>query len=86
MRRLTETEAIEMLQVLWDTSPEMYSQTCVEATIGDKDAADARSEIKAYIEAFDDDIDPHGIIVTEDVVEGSDMPCATVTIMIGGSE
>lgn len=86
MRRLTEIEAIDMLQALWDASPDMYSQTCIEATIGDKDAADARAEIKAHVEAFDDEINPHSITVTADVVEGSDMPCATVTIMIGGAE
>lgn len=86
MRRMTEPEAIEMLDALFGIEPEMYSSAVIEAVVGDKEAADARAEIDAHIATLEGDVNPHSILTVADVVEGSDMPCCVVTVMIGGEE
>ena len=79
MRRMTVSEATELLEQCFNVSPD---STCgmVEAFIGDIDVGQANQDISSYLALIPNDFDPDTIRVSPDTDDDGDIDCVKITI------
>lgn len=79
-RRMTNDEAAEMIETVFEQGVDTIGTGIVSATVGDMDVSTAQKEIDGYMHIVPGDIDPDSITILRDVVEGSDIDCVAITI------
>jgi len=79
-RRLTQSEALDLIDAIWEAEPDMASGNLVEVFVGDTDLGSANADLESYLSIIAADIDPDTISITPDVVEGTSLSAVKITI------
>ena len=80
MRRMTRTEAIEMIETTFDVGPDTITTGLLEVFVADMSVAQARLDLFSYLSVIAASIDPDSITIHRDEIEGSDMDCCRIVI------
>jgi hypothetical protein len=80
MRRMTTSEATQLLEEAWNTAPDTAGSGLVEAYVLDVDVTDATSDVESYIASLPEMIDPDTVTITPDNIEDWDVHCVRVAI------
>jgi hypothetical protein len=80
MRRLTRSEALEMIETTWDCAADAICVGLVEATIPDLTTVQARQDVEAFLSVIASEIDPASIDIHRDEIDGSDLDCVRIVI------
>lgn len=83
MRRLTQSEAVEMVETVWETSPDLIAPGRVEAFVVERTAQDAEHDLAGYLSIIAAVIDPDSITITEDALESALIECCQIVIQTG---
>lgn len=83
-RRLTNSEAIDMIETVFESSVDSATIGRVEATVGDMDLGRAKQDVESYLAMIPADIDPDTIHMTPDVLDDSDVDCVHIIIRTEG--
>jgi hypothetical protein len=83
MRRLTRSEALEMIETTWDCAADAICVGLVEATIPELTTVQAREDVAKYLDIIASEIDPDSISIHRDEIDGSDLDCVRVVIRTG---
>ena len=83
MRRLTRSEALEMVETTFDVSPDTITQGLLEVFVADMSVAQARLDLSSYLSVIAATIDPDSIEVHYDQLDGADMDCCRIVIKTG---
>lgn len=90
MTRLTEAQAVRLLDHIWNVEPDLRGPRMVEGWVGGITAADAREDLRAFLddtEAEDfpvpADLDGASIVIADDTDDDMGTPFVRVTILTG---
>ena len=79
-RRMTNTEALSLINDIWEIEPDLISPGLIEAYVGDTDVGTATVDLESWLAGDQDDIDLDSIIITPDVVEGTNLSAVKIVI------
>lgn len=79
-RRLTQTEALELIETAWSTGPDLIGTGMVEVTVTEVDAEQTVLDAAAFAEFICIDLDMDSITVRPDRIEGSGLDAVTISI------
>lgn len=80
MRRMTRSEAIEMIETTFDVGPDCITQGLLEVLVADMSVSQARLDLFSYLSVIAATIDPDSITIHRDEIDGSDMDCCRIVI------
>jgi hypothetical protein len=83
LRRLTRSEALEMVETTFDVSPETISLGLLEVFVAEMSVDQAQMDLSSYLSVIAASIDPDSIEVHYDQIDGSDMDCCRIVIKTG---
>lgn len=83
MRRMTRTEAIEMIETTFDVGPDVITTGLLEVFVADMSVVRARLDLFSYLSVIAASIDPDSITINRDEIDGSDMDCCRIVIKTG---
>jgi hypothetical protein len=83
LRRLTRSEALEMVETTFDVSPETISLGLLEVFVADMSVHQAQLDLSSYLSVIAATIDPDTIQIHYDAIDGSDMDCCRIVIRTG---
>lgn len=83
MRRMTRSEALEMIETAFDVSPDTITMGLLEVFVADMSVTQARLDLSSYLSLIAASIDPDTIDVRFDQIDGSDMDCCRIIIRTG---
>jgi hypothetical protein len=86
VRRLTQSEAIEMIETTWDCAPDTIGSGLIEAFIPEISTVQARQDVDSFLAVIASEIEPASITIHRDEIEGSDMQCARIVVRTGEAE
>lgn len=79
-RRLTSSEAIELIETVFESQVDSNENGLIEAFIGDMDVGRASQDIGGYLAMIQSDIDTDTISVTADQTEIPSVDCVRIII------
>lgn len=82
MRRMTKSEAYELIESAWYVSPDSSENWEIEVTLGDMDVDQVLADIASFFAYISGTIDPDSYSITADHVEGSSIPATTLLIKV----
>lgn len=84
MRRMTTSEAVEMIETVFETEVESIANGIVEAFIGDMDTGRAWADVESYLSQSDCDPDLGTITIAADKTDPPSVDCISITIKTEG--
>lgn len=79
-RRMTNDEALAMIETAFDTEPETISTGVVEVTVWNTTSDQAQCDIYSFLAWIAQDIDPTSIEVKPDHCDEDDSPAARIIV------
>ena len=83
MRKLTKDEALEMLEFVFNVAADADTATEVEALVAGICAGRAQQDVNSYLAILPVEIDPDTIQIKHDQIEGAQIDCAFIKIILG---
>lgn len=80
-RRMTVSEAVELLEQCFEASPDQVNPSLVEIYVSGLDVGQARQDIESYLAFIPNDYDADTISVTPDHDDETRLDMVRVTIM-----
>lgn len=84
MRKLTQSEAIGLLDIMFNVSPEDENSPTIEAFIAGVRDDEAQTDVNSFISIMPDAIDADSITIRPDTIDGSDLDCTHIKIIVEG--
>lgn len=87
-RRMTTDEAIDLIDVVFETSPDGIvtgAAGVVDVTVYDMDVGQARADIESFLAMRPGNVDPASIEIRPDRSDNSDAPMVRVIIKTSGA-
>ena len=83
MRRMTRSEALEMIETTFDVSPDSITQGLLEVFVAEMSVDQALVDLSSYLSVIAATIDPDSIEIHHDEIEGSGLDCCRIVIKTG---
>lgn len=83
-RLLTSSEAIDLIEITFETEIDSYCTTRIEAFVGDIDTGRAKQDIDSYLSIISIDVAPDSIQVFPDTTEPPTVDCVRIVIKTEG--
>ena len=83
MRRMTRSEALEMIETTFDVSPDTITQGLLEVFVADMSVHQAQLDLSSYLSVIAATIDPETIQIHYDAIDGADLDCCRIVIRTG---
>ena len=83
-RRMTNDEAVDLLEAVFDVPPWVESVGLVEGVAVDIDVSQARADVESFLALRPGDIDPESIEIHGDYSDEADAPAVRVVIRTEG--
>lgn len=84
MRRMTNSEAIDMIETVFDQGVDGIATGMIDATIADMDVDRARADIESHLAGMDGSFDPASIAVNPDHSDETDLPMVRIIVKTEG--
>lgn len=83
-RRLTNTEAIGLIETVFEQGVDGICTGLIDATICDMDVDRARSDVASFLAGIESEIDADSIEIRPDHSDETDMPMVSIIIKTEG--
>lgn len=84
MRRMTNSEAIDMIETVFDQGVDGIATGMVDATIADMDVGRAQADIEGFLAMYEDSFHPDSIEVHPDHSDDTDLPMVWIIVKTEG--
>lgn len=84
MTRMTQSQALDLIEGIFDTPPDAVNANSVEVTLYDMTVEQARQDIESFIAFIGGSLDEKSITLTADHVEDASVPATRLVIMVEG--
>jgi hypothetical protein len=84
MRRMTNSEAIAMIETVFEQGVDGIATGMVDATVADMDVDRARADIEGFLSMYRDNFDPASIEVHPDHSDETDLPMVRIIVKTEG--
>ena len=84
MRRMTNEEAMDLIETVFDQGVDGIATGLIDATIVDMDVQRAQADIDSFLAMYPGQIDPETIEVHSDRSDETDLPMVRVIIKTEG--
>ena len=83
MRNLAKGEALEMLCEVFNVEPDADGPKEIEALVAGICSNRAQQDVNSYLAMLPIEVDPDSIQIKHDTLDGSDIDCAFIKIILG---